>query len=136
MLRLLSSSEAVPRSFARHSNAIWTTSTTSQSRWSGFVIRPIPYWTGTMSAVSYSIRIKRSAARELGRIPRDDRMRIIRAIDRLAEQPLTGSVLKGGLRGLRRVRVGRYRVLYEVLDDALVVLVVRVSHRREAYRSR
>lgn len=89
-----------------------------------------------MSGVTYSIRIKRSAAREIGRIPRDDRMRIIRAIDRLAEQPLTGSVLKGGLRGLRRVRVGRYRVLYEVLDDELVVLVVRVSHRREAYRSR
>ncbi|MDE2655455.1 MAG: type II toxin-antitoxin system RelE/ParE family toxin [Gemmatimonadota bacterium] len=63
-------------------------------------------------------------------------MRVIRAIDRLAEQPLTGSVLKGGLRGLRRVRIGRYRVLYEVLDDELVVLVVRVSHRREAYRSR
>lgn len=89
-----------------------------------------------MSVVSYSIRIKRSAARELGRIPRDDRMRIIRAIDRLAEQPLTGSVLKGGLRGLRRVRVGCYRVLYEVLDDELVVLVVRVPHRREAYRTR
>lgn len=86
--------------------------------------------------MNYSIRIKRSAARELGRIHPDDRMRVIRAIDRLAEQPLTGSVLKGGLRGLRRVRIGRYRVLYEVLDDELVVLVIRVSHRREAYRSR
>ena len=86
--------------------------------------------------MNYSIRIKRSAARELGRIPRDDRQRIIRAIDHLAEQPLAGSVLKGGLRGLRRVRVGRYRVVYEVLDDELVVLVIRVSHRREAYRSR
>lgn len=85
--------------------------------------------------MNYSIRIKRSAAREIGRRSRDDRMRIIRAIDRLAEQPRTGSVLKGGLRGLRRVRIGRYRVLYEVLDDELVVLVVRVSHRRDAYRS-
>lgn len=89
-----------------------------------------------MSGVTYSIRIKRSAAGEIGRIPRDDRIRIVGAIDRLAEQPLTGSVLKGGLRGLRRVRVGRYRVLYEVLDDQLVVLGVGVSHRREAYRSR
>ena len=85
--------------------------------------------------MNYSIRIKRSAAREIGRRSRDDRMCIIRAIDRLAEQPRTGSVLKGGLRGLRRVRIGRYRVLYEVLDDELVVLVVRVSHRRDAYRS-
>ena len=100
------------------------------------MIPPIPYWTGTMSGVTYSIRIKRSAAREIGRIPRDDRIRIVGAIDRLAEQPLTGSVLKGGLRGLRRVRVGRDRVLYEVLDDELVVLGVGVFHRREAYRSR
>ena len=89
-----------------------------------------------MSGVTYSIRIKRSAAREIGRIPRDDRIRIVCAIDKLAEQPLTGSVLKGGLRGLRRVRIGRYRVLYEVLDGELVILVIRVSHRREAYRSR
>ena len=86
--------------------------------------------------MNYSIRIKCSAARDLRRIPHDDRKRIIRAIDQLAEQPLAGSLLKGGLRGLRRVRVGRYRVVYEVLDDELVVLVVRVSHRKEAYRSR
>ncbi|WP_419161577.1 type II toxin-antitoxin system RelE family toxin [Candidatus Palauibacter sp.] len=42
--------------------------------------------------------------------------------------------MKGGLRGLRRVRVGDYRVVYEVLDDALVVLVVRVAHRGTVYR--
>ena len=45
--------------------------------------------------------------------------------------PLAGSALKGDLRGLRRVRVGNYRVVYEVLNDALVVLVVRVGHRRD-----
>ena len=83
-----------------------------------------------------SIRIKRSAARELSRIAREDRVRIVRAIDGLAEQPLSGSALKGELRGLRRIRVGRYRVVYEVLDGELIVLVVRVAHRREAYRRR
>ena len=83
-----------------------------------------------------SIRIKRSAARELSRIAREDRVRIVRAIDGLAEQPLSGSALKGELRGLRRLRVGRYRVVYEVLDGELIVLVVRVAHRREAYRLR
>jgi mRNA interferase RelE/StbE len=60
----------------------------------------------------------------------------VRAIDGLAEQPLSGSALKGELRGLRRIRVGRYRVVYEVLDGELIVLVVRVAHRREAYRRR
>ncbi len=84
----------------------------------------------------YSIRIKRSAARELDRVPKTDRQRILPAIDRLAEQPLAGSALKGDLRGLRRVRVGNYRIVYEVLDDVLVVLVVRVGHRRDTYRRR
>ncbi len=84
--------------------------------------------------MSYSLRIKRSASRVLARAPRSDRRRIIRAIDGLAEHPLAGTALKGELRGLRRLRVGDYRVVYEVLADTLVVLAVRMAHRREAYR--
>ena len=86
------------------------------------------------SGVSYSVRIKRSAVKELSRVPRQARLLVIRAIDSLGEQPLAGSSLKGGLRGLRRIRVGDYRVVYELLADELVVLVVRVAHRRDAYR--
>ena len=84
--------------------------------------------------MSYSIQIKRSATKELARIARADRERIIHAIDRLREHPLAGTPLKGDLRGLRRIRIGDYRVVYEVLDGELVVLVVRVAHRRAAYR--
>ena len=86
--------------------------------------------------MDYSTRIKRSAVRELARLPRRDRERIVHAIDRLGDNPLAGSPLKGDLRGLRRVRVGDHRVVYEVLDGELVVLVVLVAHRREAYRRR
>ena len=59
---------------------------------------------------------------------------MVHAIDGLGAQPLAGSALKGGLRGLRRLRVGDYRIVYELLDDELVVLVIRVAHRRGAYR--
>ena len=86
--------------------------------------------------MGYSTRIKRSAARDLARLPRRDLERIVHAIDRLGDNPLAGSPLKGDLRGLRRVRVGDYRVVYEVLDGDLVVLVVLVAHRREVYRRR
>jgi len=86
--------------------------------------------------VSYSIRIKGSARREIAQLSRDARERVIAAIDALGEQPLAGSPLKGGLQGLRRQRVGDYRILYELLDDDLVILVVRVAHRRESYRRR
>ena len=84
----------------------------------------------------YAIRIKASAAKELQRIERPDRERLIATIDRLAENPFAGSALKGELRGLRRVRVGDYRLLYEVRERDLVVLVLRAAHRREAYRLR
>ncbi len=83
-----------------------------------------------------AIRIKESAARELQRIERSDRERLIAAIDRLAENPFAGSALKGELRGLRRIRVGDYRLIYEVREQDLVVLVLRAAHRREAYRRR
>ena len=86
------------------------------------------------SGVAYSVRIKRSAAKALSGIPKQDRVRIVDAIDGLAEHPHAGSSLKGGLRGLRRIRVGGYRVVYEVQDAALIVLVVRVAHRGTAYR--
>ena len=84
----------------------------------------------------YAIRIKESAARELQRIERSDRERLIAAIDRLAENPFAGGALKGELRGLRRIRVGDYRLIYELREQDLVVLVLRAAHRREAYRRR
>lgn len=86
--------------------------------------------------VTYSIRIKGSAAGELRRVAKPERARIAAAIDRLADNPFLGSALKGDLRGLRRLRVGDHRVLYEIQKDVLVVLVVRIAHRREVYRRR
>ena len=79
--------------------------------------------------MNFSIRIKRSAARELERVAKADRARIIEAIDRLAEHPLLGNALKGELRGLRRLRVDDFRVIYEVQDEALIVLVIHVTHK-------
>jgi mRNA interferase RelE/StbE len=86
--------------------------------------------------VSCSIQIKQQAAKEIRRIPKPDRLRIIRAIDDLADSPLRGAVLKGDLRGLRRLRVGDYRVVYEVQHTALILLVIRVAHRQGAYDRR
>ncbi len=62
-----------------------------------------------------------------------DRAQIVAAINQLAETPRIGMALKGDLRGLRRFRVGDYRILYEVRDEELVV---RVAPRREVYRQK
>jgi mRNA interferase RelE/StbE len=84
--------------------------------------------------VNYSIKIKASAAKSLGKVAKAERIRIIEAIDRLADEPLAGGVLKGEFSGMRRLRVGHYRIVYEVSKRELTVLVVRIGHRRDIYR--
>ncbi|NCC25920.1 MAG: type II toxin-antitoxin system RelE/ParE family toxin [Deltaproteobacteria bacterium] len=84
--------------------------------------------------MTYSISIKRSAAKSLESIPKSDRLRIIETIDSLRKTPRAGSALKGEFSGLRRVRIGMYRVVYEIQEAHLVILIIRVGHRREVYR--
>ena len=84
--------------------------------------------------MTYSVQIKASAAKALERIDRTDRVRLIEAIDRLRTEPTAGSALKGEFAGLRRLRVGNYRIIYEVIRDQLRVLVVRIGHRGSVYR--
>ncbi len=82
----------------------------------------------------YSVRIKASAVKALKKIAVKERERLILAIDSLAMNPAAGGALKGEFAGLRRLRVGDYRIVYEVNDGELVVLVIRVGHRQGVYR--
>ncbi len=84
--------------------------------------------------MTYSISIKASAAKALAKIDREQRLRLIEAIDKLKDNPAAGSVLKGEFSGLRRIRIGDYRIVYEAQDSQLIILVVRVGRRREVYR--
>jgi mRNA interferase RelE/StbE len=84
--------------------------------------------------VSYSIRIKASALKALRRLPLPERERLVEAIDRLGREPIAGSVLKGEFSGLRRLRVGRFRIVYEARHRELTILVVRIVKRSDAYR--
>ena len=81
-----------------------------------------------------SLRIKQFVAKALASLPKVDRERLVEAIDLLGDTPAAGSALKGELEVLRRLRVGRYRVVYEWQRRDLVILVVRVGHRREVVR--
>jgi len=84
--------------------------------------------------VIYSIKIKASAKKSLLKIDKNNRLRLIDHIDTLANNPFRGTQLKGDLTGLRRIRVGQYRVVYEVQNEALIILVIRIGHRKEIYR--
>ncbi len=84
---------------------------------------------------AYRIEWKPSALRELKRIDRQVTPRIIQAVERLADDPFTVGVRK--LRTTQhtyRLRVGEYRVLYEVVEDGPAVVIVRVRHRGDVYR--
>lgn len=83
----------------------------------------------------YEVRLARRAVRSLAELQRRDQQRIRAAIDLLADQPRPPNcVALQGESGVYRVRVGDYRIVYEVFDQLLVVQVVRVGHRREVYR--
>jgi mRNA interferase RelE/StbE len=83
---------------------------------------------------SYRILIKPSAVKELEALPRKDRPRVVSRIQGLARTPRPAGCEK--LSGLDRYRVrqGDYRIIYSIEDVELVVLVVRVGHRRDVYR--
>lgn len=82
----------------------------------------------------YSLQIKLSALKEIERLPKPERQRVIAAIDQLAENPHVGKLLKGDYSGLRRIRVGDYRAIYEINEEVVLVLVLRVAHRKKVYR--
>jgi mRNA interferase RelE/StbE len=84
--------------------------------------------------VPYSLQIKQSAYKELQRLDKKERIRIVSSIDKLTENPHIGKVLKGELSGLRRIRSGNYRVIYEINEREVLILVLRISHRKQVYR--
>ena len=83
----------------------------------------------------YTVEIARQAVKSIARLPRTEQQRVRAAIDLLADQPRPpGCVALTGEESTYRVRVGDHRILYEVIDDRLMIQVVRVGHRRDAYR--
>jgi mRNA interferase RelE/StbE len=85
--------------------------------------------------VAYAVDLKPAAARDLRKLPEEVRRRIAVRIDALATDPTPAGVepLKGEP-DCFRLRVGEYRILYQVERKAHAVLIARIGHRREVYR--
>lgn len=82
----------------------------------------------------YSIQFRKSVADDLRPIPKQDVARILRRIRQLADDPRGPGVEKLSGQDKYRVRQGNYRIIYEIVDETLVVIVVRIGHRRDVYR--
>ncbi len=83
---------------------------------------------------SYEIRFRRSVAKDLRAIPKHDVKKILKRIDALAKDPRGKGCTKLSGQARYRVRQGTYRIVYEIRDAILVVVVVKIGHRSSVYR--
>lgn len=83
--------------------------------------------------MSYKIAFKKSVSRDLKKISKEQAKRILREIEeKLPKKADTFPPLKGRFAGLRKFKVGDYRVIYAIIEDT--ALILRINHRRESYR--
>ncbi|OGU66323.1 MAG: hypothetical protein A2499_15610 [Stygiobacter sp. RIFOXYC12_FULL_38_8] len=82
----------------------------------------------------YKIQILKSADKTLRNVARKERVKIVEQISQLAENPRPFGCKK--LRGTEfyRIRIGDYRVIYKIEDEVLLILVIRIGHRKDIYK--
>ena len=83
---------------------------------------------------NYKLEFKASVAKDLRSIPKKDVKRILNKIETLVENPRPVGSQKLTSQEKYRIRQGAYRIIYEILDSKLIVLVVKAGHRREIYK--
>ena len=85
--------------------------------------------------MTYKVEIDTDIKKQLLDVPKNDVKKILKRIEKLANAPFPpGHEKLQGMDNLYRVRQGDYRILYSVFDDKLLVLVLKIGHRREVYR--
>jgi len=85
--------------------------------------------------LAYQIKLKNSVLKDLKKLPKNRADQILTIIDeKVSSNPYQGEALKGRYSNLWRMRFGVYRIIYEIRQYELIVLVLRISHRKDAYR--
>ena len=83
----------------------------------------------------HEVEVSRTAEKQLHKLTRDDQERVVRRMLVLAEDPFPQGARKlTGYDDVYRVRVGRYRILYSVSRRRLVIVILKVGHRKDVYR--
>jgi len=85
----------------------------------------------------FNIEFTGQAERDLKRISKSDRrlfLQLVPEIDLLHREPYSGKALKGNLLGCLSLRVGNYRIIYEVYPIKKIIIVIRIGHRKDIYR--
>jgi len=84
--------------------------------------------------MTYEVEFTKSAQTELKKLPKDISLRIAKAIIKLSDNPRVGNVRP--MTGIKswRLRLGDYRVVYDISDAKLTILIIRVRNRKDAYK--
>lgn len=85
--------------------------------------------------MAFKVLLKKSALKDLHAVSKPDQRRLLDVIESgLAQDPCQGKALSGEFKGLYRWRSGKFRIVYEIQQEVLVVLVLRIGHRKDVYR--
>ncbi len=82
----------------------------------------------------YEIEYAKSALKELKKLPVETRIRLQKAIENLKSDPKKGNVRAMVGSTAWRLRVGDYRIIYDINDKKLVILILKAKHRKDVYR--
>ena len=86
--------------------------------------------------MKYKVEFKKSAEKAFKLISKSDQKRIARKIDSLAESlPDPNTTKLKGNNPFHKVRIGDYRIIYEIQEDVLLILIVKIGHRKDIYRN-
>jgi len=86
--------------------------------------------------LKYRVEVTKSAAKALKKIPKSDQNRIIAKIDALAiELPDPDITKMKGNNPFHKMRIGNYRIIYEIQNKTMVILIVKIGHRKDIYRN-
>jgi mRNA interferase RelE/StbE len=83
---------------------------------------------------NYSLSFKKSVAKDLRNIPSNDLKHIFKCIESLCDNPRAEDCIKLSGQEQYRVRQGSYRIIYEIQDSELIIMVVKVAHRSQVYK--
>jgi len=85
--------------------------------------------------MKYSVEFRPAVLKSIKRLPKKDLRRIKKKIDDIAANlPEPGSTKMKGNNSFHKIRSGDYRIIYEIHDDRLVILVVKIGHRKDVYK--
>jgi mRNA interferase RelE/StbE len=84
--------------------------------------------------IAYRLLLTNRAQKDIARLSGLLKIRISAALDKITGNPFVGKVLKGELQGLLSYRVGQHRIIYQVHAKEILVIVLKIGHRKEIYR--